>query len=103
MDLVLCGDGRCDSPGKSAKFCTYSLMESESNVILHFENIDKREVDLHSPNMERQGMIRSLDFLIEKGLKIVELITDSSSSIAKTLGKVCYYVTYDYMYIISVY
>ena len=86
---MLCGDGRCDSPGKSAKFCTYSLMESENNVILHFENIDKCEVDLHSPNMEREGMIRSLDFLIEKGLNIVELITDSSSSVAKILGKVC--------------
>ena len=85
----MCGDGRCDSPGKSAKFCTYSLMESENNEILHFENIDKREVDLRSPNMEREGMIRSLDFLIEKQLRVVELITDSSSSIAKTLGTVC--------------
>ena len=70
---MLCDDGRCDSPTKSTKFCTYSLMESESNVILHFENIDKCEVDLHSPNMEREVMIRSLDFLLEKGL---ELITD---------------------------
>lgn len=64
-------------------------MESENNEILHFENIDKREVDLRSPNMEREGMIRSLDFLIEKQLRVVELITDSSSSIAKTLGTVC--------------
>ena len=72
--------------GKCAKFCTYSLMESESNVILHFENVDKREVDLQSPNMEREGKIRSLDFLIKKGL---ELITDLSS-IAKALGKVCF-------------
>jgi len=37
--------------------------------------------------MEREGMIRSLEFLKEKGLKIVELITDSSSSVATTLGK----------------
>ena len=86
---MLCGDGRYDSLGKCAKFCTYSLMESESNVILHFKNIDKREVDLQSLNMERKGMIRSLDFLIEKGLNVMELKTDSSSSIAKALGKVC--------------
>ena len=33
-------------------------------------------------------MIQSLDFLKEKRLKVVELITDLSSSIAKTLGKV---------------
>ena len=74
-------------------------MESEDNVILHFVNIDKREVDLRSPNMEREGMVRSLDFLIEKQLKIVELITDSSSSVAKTLGIVCSLVTWLLMYI----
>ena len=63
-------------------------MESEKNQILHFENIDKREVALHSPNMEREGMIRCLDFLIAKGMKVTELITDSSTSVAKTLGTV---------------
>ena len=99
---MLCGDGRCDSPGKCAKFCTYSLMESQSNAILHFENIDKREVDLQSPNMERKGMIRSLDFLIEKGLNVMELITDSSSSIAKALGNLSLFVVYK-MFIFSVY
>ena len=52
--LVLAGDGRCDSPGKSAKYYTYSVMETELNLILHFENVDKREVGLRSPNMERE-------------------------------------------------
>ena len=86
--MILCGDGRCNSPGKSAKFCTYSLMESETNQILHFENIDKRQVGLRSPNMEREGMDRCLKFISSKGMNVVELITDSSSSVAKTLGKV---------------
>ena len=75
------------------------MIDAEDNVILHFENIDKREVDLHSPNMEREGMVRSLDFLIEKQLKVVELITDSSSADAKTLGTVCCLVTLLLMYI----
>lgn len=61
-------------------------MESETNTILHFENIDKRQVNLKSPNMEREGMIQCLDFLLANGLKIAELITDSSTSVAKTLG-----------------
>jgi len=70
------------TPGKSAKFCTYSVMDSETNQILHFVNVDKREVGLRSPNMERS----ILDFVISNGIKVVELITGSSSSVAKTLG-----------------
>ena len=33
-ELVLSGDGRCDSQGYSAKYCTYSFMEVHHNVIL---------------------------------------------------------------------
>ena len=40
-NLVLAGDGRCDSPGSSAKFCTYSIMEIDSSAILHAETVDK--------------------------------------------------------------
>ena len=35
--LVLGGDGRCDSPGFSAKHGSYSFMELDYNVILHIE------------------------------------------------------------------
>jgi len=85
-DLVLSGDGRCDSPGKSAKFCTYLMMESTQNQILHFINMDKHQVGLQSLNMEREGMVRCLNFLINSGMKIIEVVTDSSTSVAKTLG-----------------
>ena len=86
-NVILSGDGRCDSPGKSAKFCTYLMMETDHNQILHFENIDKHEVGLHSPNMEREGLIRCLNFLISNGVQIKEVVTDSSTSVAKILGK----------------
>ena len=62
-------------------------MEIEHHQILHFFNMDKRDVGLHSPNMEREGLIRCLDFLIQSGLTIKEVVTDSSTSVAKTLGK----------------
>lgn len=35
--LVLGGDGRCDSPGFSAKYGSYTFMELEYNVVLHVE------------------------------------------------------------------
>ena len=53
---MVSGDGRCDSPGKCAKFCTYSLMETTKNTIVHCETIDKREVQNKSPNMEREAI-----------------------------------------------
>lgn len=37
--LLLGGDGRCDSPGHSAKYCTYSIMDLEANQILTSELI----------------------------------------------------------------
>ena len=33
-ELILGGDGRCDSPGHSAKYGTYSLMDVEQNKIV---------------------------------------------------------------------
>ena len=37
--------------------------------------------------MEREGLIRCLNFLISNGLKIKEVVTNSSTSVAKTIGK----------------
>lgn len=42
--LDLAGDGRCDSPGFSAKYLTYSLHVPSVNKILHFEQIQVGEV-----------------------------------------------------------
>ena len=41
-EFVLAGDGRCDSPGKCAKYCTFSLIEQDNNLIVHMETLDKR-------------------------------------------------------------
>ena len=89
---MLAGDGRCDSPGSSAKFCTYSLMDTATNKILHAETIDKREVELQSPNMEREGLLRALRFLLAKlhdSVIVDEVITDASSAVRTALGMHC--------------
>ena len=83
--VVVSGDGRCDSPGKCAKFCTYSLMETTKNTIMHCETIDKREVQNKSPNMEREAISRSLDYLKGK-INIIEVTTDSSTAVTKMIG-----------------
>ena len=38
--LILSGDGRNDSPGYSAQYCTYSLMDVSSNQIQAVEVVD---------------------------------------------------------------
>lgn len=84
---MLSGDGRCDSPGSSAKFCTYSLMESMSGVIIHMEHVDRREVQNKSPNMEREALRRGLQFLASSSVSVAELTTDASTAIIAMLNK----------------
>ena len=42
--IVLCGDRRCDSPGSSAKFCSYTLMDVKTNAIMHTETVTREQV-----------------------------------------------------------
>jgi len=83
--VILSGDGHCDSPGKCAKYCTYSLMDISNNAIVYVETIDKREVQLKSPNMEREGLSRALKYL-EGKISVAEVTTDSSTSVTSLMG-----------------
>ena len=78
------GDGRCDSPGSSAKYCTYSLLDIDTNTILHMETVDKREVSLQSP--KREAVSCAIKHLEENGFNVGELVTDASSAVRKMLG-----------------
>lgn len=40
--VVLGGDGRCYSPGYSAKYCSYSLIDLESNKIIDVQLVQVR-------------------------------------------------------------
>ena len=84
-DVVLGGDGQCDSPGFNAKNLCYFLMEVESNYILDIEVLDKRHVGLISTNMEKEAVRRSLDRLT-KEIQVVELVTDASTSVKALMG-----------------
>jgi solute carrier family 8 (sodium/calcium exchanger) len=85
QDIVIGGDGQCDSPGFNAKNLCYFVVEVNYNYILHVEVVDKRHVGLVSTNMEREGVKKSLQKL-QDDLHIVELVTDASTSIKKLLG-----------------
>ena len=40
----VCGDGKCDSPGQSAKYGTYTLMDEKTNLIIEFSVLQVTEV-----------------------------------------------------------
>ena len=63
-DVVLSGDGRNDSPGHSAQYCTYSLADMDDNTILQMDIVDVREAGGKSNNMERIGFEKAMGVLL---------------------------------------
>lgn len=86
-DVCLAGDGRTDSPGHCAQYCTYSFMDESTSKILHVEVVDVREVGGKSPNMEKLAFEKGLDFLM-KEIKVTQIVTDGHTQI-KALLKNC--------------
>ena len=84
--LQLAGDGRCDSPVLSAKYCTYSLLGMESQHVLTFVTIKVTETD-SSCKMEVEGFRRCMEYLLDKGFQIVVLGTDRHVQIRSLMKK----------------
>ena len=81
------GDGRNDSPGHSATYCMYTFMELASSYIIHQELVDVREVQLKSPNMEKLGCQRGLDYLLNQLGSLKGFVTDDHPQISAMLNK----------------
>ena len=80
--LILCGDGRNDSPGHSAKYCVYVLMEQFLDVIVDIEVTDKRQTGGVSTNMEVYTLKKLLERIVGK-LLVSEIVTDASTAVMK--------------------
>ena len=57
--LDICGDGRCDSPGHSAKYGTYTVMAESTNKLLDFSVVQVTKL-LSSNAMEAEACRRVL-------------------------------------------
>ncbi|EDO29014.1 predicted protein [Nematostella vectensis] len=86
QDVVLAGDGQCDSPGFSAKNLCYFLMEIVTGYIIEVEIMDKRHVNMKSATMERKALDNALS-RVKKVLSVTEVCTDASSSIKKMIAE----------------
>ena len=78
--VILCGDGRNDSPGFSAKYCMYAMMEQYLDIIVDVEVVDKRQTGRVSTNMEVFGLRKILERMVGEIL-ISEVVTDASSAV----------------------
>lgn len=78
--ITLAGDGRNDSPGHTARYCVYTLIEESSKMVVDLEVIDKRETGGKSAAMEKLALSRLLSRLKDV-LAISHLVTDASTSI----------------------
>lgn len=82
----LAGDGRCDSPGFSAKYCTYSLLDIETQRVCMFVIVKVSETG-SSSKMEVVGFRRCMNFLLDQGFEIAVLATDRHVQIRSIMGK----------------
>ena len=84
--VVVAGDGRNDSPGHCAKYCTYSCMDVATNKILALSCIDCRQTELNSVIMERLGFQRAME-QIQQHVKVSEIVTDAHPQISALMSR----------------
>lgn len=80
--LILGGDGRADTPGHSAKYGSYTMLDLEDNVVVDIQLVQSNEVK-SSCHMEKEGLIRSVSSFNRNGIRIAALVTDRHVQINK--------------------
>ena len=78
--VTLAGDGRCDSPGHSAKYGTYTMLDVKSNKIVDFKVVSVCEVK-NSNAMEKKGFVETLNTIEEARVDVAGVSTDSHPQI----------------------
>uniref|UniRef100_A0A803KFX0 THAP-type domain-containing protein n=1 Tax=Xenopus tropicalis TaxID=8364 RepID=A0A803KFX0_XENTR len=80
QSVALAGDGQFDSPGHSAKYCTYTTMDLLSKKIVHFE-IQQLGTVKNSYALEQSSFTKCLQTLLDEKVKVKILATDRHSGI----------------------
>ena len=85
--LDLLGDGRCDSPGYSAKYGTYTIMDGLTNFILDF-HVSHCKMAGNSARMELDGLKNVLRRLDDQKIPISSLTTDRHKQVRSFMKKI---------------
>ena len=84
--VVIAGDGRNDSPGHCAKYCSYSCMDVATNKIIALSCIDCRQTELNSVIMERLGFQRAMEQIMQQ-VEVSEIVTDAHPQISALMSR----------------
>ena len=84
--IKIAGDGQCDSPGFSAKYCTYSLMDQKSGKIVTF-NVKQVSECTSSVAMETDAFVDCISFMAEKGIYIDVFSSDRHRSVGAAIKR----------------
>ena len=76
-----------DNPGVSAKYCTYLGIDEQTEEIVAMGIVDKREVDLKSTSIKKEGFIRSMKSLENANIRAKKVATDAHAQVTKLASK----------------
>ena len=94
-DVILSSDGRNDSPGHCAQYCTYTFADMDTKTIFNLKIVDVREVEgRKSMKMERLGFERGLDELMSSKMNLQEIVTDGHLEISALMSTLSLYITF---------
>ena len=81
---VLASDGRCDSPGHCAKYCTYTFLDVKSQKVIDFDVVSVSQV-ANSNQMEKKGFVTTLGNIEATGIKVEIISSDRHPQIKKDM------------------
>ncbi|KAL0973543.1 hypothetical protein UPYG_G00205820 [Umbra pygmaea] len=84
--VVALADGRMDSPGHCAQYCTYTTMDNDTKEIISIVTVDKRETMRNSVIMEKEAFIRTVDQLLTE-VNLKEICTDAHVQISALMNQ----------------
>ena len=79
---VILGDGRFDSPGKSAKYCSYTCQSQTTKKIIASSTIQTSKGKGSAP-LELKGFVNCLEELESDGFELAAVATDRNRQLAK--------------------
>ncbi|KAM5146605.1 uncharacterized protein ACMZJ9_013789 [Mantella aurantiaca] len=82
--VALLGDHQCDPPGYSAKYCTYALLDAESNCVVDFQ-VKELQAGKTSASLENIAFVEALNRILSDQVRVKVVTTDGHVSVRKII------------------